>query len=72
MGNMHIDFDSLFKMDGDDLILKRPMIINGTSYRTDDTFPDFKTNLHEHPGKCVFAVEQGRNGYVLTDTIPMS
>jgi hypothetical protein len=48
------------------------MIINGTSYRTDDRFPDFKTNLHEHPGKCVFAIEQGRNGYVLTDTIPMS
>ena len=69
---MRIDFDSLFKLEGDDLILKRPMIINGVSYRTDDTFSDYKTNLNENPGKCSFAIEQGTNGYILTDTFPMS
>jgi len=72
MGNMRIDFDTLFTLDGDDLILKRPMIINGVSYRTDDTFKDYKTNLTESPGKCAFAVEQGQNGYILTETIVMS
>ena len=72
MGNMRIDFDTLFTLDGDDLILKRPMIINGVSYRTDDTFKDYRTNLTENPGKCAFAVEQGQNGYILTETIAMS
>jgi len=72
MGNMRIDFDTLFRMDGDDLILKRPMIINGTSYRTDDILKDYKTSLTENPGKCSFSVEQGQNGYVLTETFIMS